>query len=102
MIDIKVNIVHTEVLQALVYHLLDMLLTAHAAFYLLICARKKFRRNDNVFALCKVFQRTSEILLARSALIGDGSIEKVHAELQPSADYLTRVFFIDRPAVLTV
>ena len=78
-----------------------MLLAADAAVDLLRRSRQEFGSDDHVPALGKVAQRPADILLAGAALIGDGGIVKIHAELQTLPDDLAAVFLVKRPAVLT-
>ena len=101
-INIQIHIIHPKVLKALIDHLLYMLLCRHSLFNLLRCAGKKFRSDYNIFSLCKVFERTSKILLTRTALIPDCRIVKIDARLQSPADNLAGVSLIYRPCVLTV
>ena len=101
-VDIEIHIVHAKVLQAPVQHPLDVLLAGHAGLDLLGCARQELGRNDHFIAFRKIAQRAAEILLAGAALVGDRGVEKVDAQLQTAPDDLTRMCFVDRPAVLAV
>ena len=100
MIDIQIHIVHAEIGQTGVDHILDMPLTRNTVLDLLRRARQKLGRHNDLLTLGKVAQRPADILLAAAALVGDGGIIEIHAERQAAFDDLSGVCFVDRPAVL--
>ena len=100
MIDIKINVVHSEIFETRIDHVLDMLPTADAALDLFLCSRKELGGDNYIFALRKIPQGTADILLAGAALIGDGRIIEVDAFLQTALYDLPCMRFVDRPAVL--
>ena len=100
MIDIEVHVIHAQVLQACVDHVLDVLLSADPSLDFLLCPGKEFRCKDNVLTLCKIPQRPADILLTGAALIGNGRIIKIDAQLQSPFNDFSAMLLIDRPAVL--
>ena len=93
--------VHSEIVKACVDHVLDMLLTADAAFDLFLCPGKEFGGNDHILAFCEVAERPADVLLACAALISDGCVVEVDAQIQSALNDLSCMFFIDGPAVLS-
>ena len=88
MVDVQIHIVHAEILQAFVEHFCDVLLTGHAVCDLVRCTRQEFRGDHDILTLCKIAQRTSDVLFARAGLVSDGSVEEIHAKLQSAPDDL--------------
>ena len=78
-----------------------MLLSADPSLDFLLRPRKKFCSKDNVLTLCIIPECPADILLAGTALIGNGRIIKINAQLQSPPYNLSGMLFIDRPAVLS-
>ena len=100
MINVQVDVLHSQILQARVNHIRDVLLPADSRLDFLLCARKKLRRYRNVLPPCKIPERVPHELLARAALIGNRGIKEIDAELQSPPDDFPRVLLVQRPAVL--
>ena len=89
-------------MQAGVDHILHMPAAGDAGGDLLIRAGQEFGGDDHIFPAGKIPQSPSQEPLTGAALVGDGGIEEVDAQLQPPADDLPAVLLIQRPAVLAV
>ena len=99
-IDVEIHIVHPKVPQTGIDHVLDVLLTADALFDLLLCPRKELGGNDHILTPREIPQRSANILLTGAALISDGRIIKINAEIQASLNDFSGMFLVDGPAVL--
>ena len=73
-IDIQIHVVHAKILQACVDHVFDMLLAADAFLDLFLCSRQELGGDDHLVPLCKVPERSADILFTGAALIGDGCV----------------------------
>ena len=102
MIDIEIHIIHAEIFQTGVNHLLDVLLSGDAGCDFLRRAGQEFGSHHHVVSFGEVLQRPAHILLAGAALIADCGIEKIDAELQPVLYDFAGVLLIQRPRVLSV
>ena len=100
MIDIQIHIVHPEITEACVDHVLDMLLSGNTIFDFLRSSWKEFRGYHYIFSFCEVTERTSHVLFTGSALICDRRIVEIHAEVKALLNDLPGMLFIERPAVL--
>ncbi len=100
MINIQIHVIHTEILKTRVDHVPDMLLTADARLDLFLRSGKELGGNDHIIPFCKIPQGSADILLTGAALIGDGRIIEIHAQLQPALYDLSGVLFVNGPAVL--
>ena len=96
-INVQVNIVHSEVVKALVDHTLDMLLSADTCLNINRGSRQEFRCHNNFIAPGKIFECSADKLLTRSRLIGDCGIKEIHAKVKPALDDLTRMRLVYRP-----
>ena len=79
-----------------------MLLAGDACLDLLLGAGQELGGDHHLVPFGKVFERPAEVLLAGAALVGDGSVEKVDAQLQSPLDDGAGLFLVHRPAVLPV
>ena len=89
-VDIKVNIVHTQMLQTAVDAVENMLTTVDAMSNLLVGARQELRGDNHIFTLCHITQGTSHKLFGCAQLISDGCVEEIHPQLKRATDNLTR------------
>ena len=92
--------IHTQILQTLIQHALNVLLSGDPCLDLILCTGKKLGGDYHIFAFCEVLQSPSEILLACAALVGNGGVEEIDPQFQSAADYLPGVFLINCPGVL--
>ena len=102
MINVKIHMIHPEILKTLIDHALDMLLSGHACLDLFGRAGEEFCRHDYIVPPGKVFQCSSQVLLARPALVSNGSVKKVDAQVQPVLYDLAAVLFVQGPGMLSV
>ena len=65
-------------------------------------AGQELRGHHHLVAPGKRAQRAAQVLLAGAALVADGGVKEVDAQLQPAPDDLAGVLLIQRPAVLAV
>ena len=100
-IDIKIHIVHSEILKTCVDHILDMFLSADAAFDLLLCSGKELCCHNDILTLRKVTECTAYILFACAALVPDRCIKEIDAQIKCVLNDLSGMFFINGPAVLS-
>ena len=100
MIDIQVDVIHSQVLKAFIYHPFDMLLPRDPLLDLFVCPRQEFCCDYDLIPLCEIRQRPAKILLAGTVLVAYRRIEKVYPCFDPPFYYLSRMFLIYRPAVL--
>ena len=75
-----------------------MLLAGDACLDLLLGAGQELGGDHHLVPFGKVFERPA----AGAALVGDGSVEKVDAQLQSPLDDGAGLFLVHRPAVLPV
>ena len=101
MVDVKVNMIHPEIFKALVYHTLDMRLTADTCFNIRRRSRQKFCCNHNFITLCKIFERPADILLTCSRLVSYCGIVEIDTQFKPSLYDLTGMLLVYRPRMLT-
>ena len=102
MVDVEIHILHAQILQAFIEHPFNVLLCGNALLYLLGRTRQKFGSHNNLIALGKIAQSTPYILLTGAALIGDGCIKKVYAQLQSTTNDLSALFLVNGPGMLTL
>ena len=100
MIDVKVHIVHAEILETRVDHVLDMLLAADAIFNFILSSREELGCDDDLIALCEVPERASHILLAGAALVSNRCIIEIDTQQKTAFNDFSGVFLVNGPAVL--
>ena len=101
-VDVEVHIVHPQIFQAGVNHLLNVALARDAVLDFFRGAGQEFGGYHHLVPAGKVSQGPAQILLAGAALVGDGGVEKVDSQFQAAADDLPGVFLVQGPAVLAV
>ena len=101
-VDVQIHIVHAQIFQALVYHLLDMGLGCDAGLHLLGRAGQELGGHHHLIPLCEILQRPAQVLLTGAALVGDGRVIEIDARLQTFFDDLSCVLLIDGPGVLSL
>ena len=102
MINIQIHMVHSQISEAGIHELLNMLLPGDARFDLFRRAGQEFRRHHHFITAGKIPQGAAQILLAGAALVPHGSIKEIDAQLQPFSDDFPGMLFIHRPTVLPV
>ena len=96
-IDVKVDIVRPQILQAPVEHAADVLLPADALCDLLVGAGQKLRGHHHVVPFGKIADGAAHVLLACPALVADRCIEEIDAQFQPPPDDLPGVLLVNGP-----
>ena len=101
-IDVEVDVVHTQVLQTLVHHPADVLLAADAVCDLLVGSGEEFGGHHHLLPPGKVPEGPAQVLFAGAALVTDGGVEEIDAALQALAEDGPAVRLIQGPGVLAV
>ena len=94
--------VHAQILQAFLQQTADVLLSGNTCLDLLVGAGEKLGGHHHLIPPGKVPQGPAQVLLAGAALIADGGVEEVDAQLQTAPDDLPGVRLVNGPAVLAV
>ena len=81
-IDVEVNIVHTQMLQAQVDVVQHMLTATDALLDFLVRSWQEFCSHHHIVTLGHITQGTSDILFRCSQLIGDSCIIEIHAKVE--------------------
>ena len=99
-VDVEIDVIHAEVLQAPVQHAADVLLTADAGGDFLVGAGQELGGHHHAVAAGEVAQGAAKVLFAGAALVGDGGIEEVDPRLQRLTDDGAGMLLVQRPGVL--
>lgn len=102
MINIQIDIIQPQISQAGIYHALNVLLSEHTPGDFLLGAGEEFGGHHHVLPAREVPERPAQVLLAGAALVTDGGVKKVDAQIQPPTDDRPGVLLVQRPAVLAV
>ena len=102
MVDIQVDIVQPQILQAGVDHLFNVPLAGNTGGNFLLGAWQELGGNHHILPLREILKRPAQVLLAGAALVADGGVEEVDPQFQPPLDNFPGMFLIQRPAVLAV
>ena len=101
-VDVQVYMVHAQILQALLQQTADMLLAGDACLDLLVGAGQELSGDHDLVPPGKIPQGTAQILLTGAALIADGGVKEVDAQLQPALHDFSGMLLINGPGMLAV
>ena len=101
MVDVQIDIVHAQVLQAAVDIVEHMLTAINALLDFLVRTRQKLCGYYHIVTSSHIPQGTANELLRRSQLIGYCRIKEVYAQIQRTTDNLACRFLANCPRMLS-
>ncbi len=99
-IDIEVNIVHSEIFKASIQIIFNVFLTADTRVDLVLRAWGELCSDHIIVPFCKISECFAHILLAGSVLIDNSGIVEIDTYIKAMFDDLTGLRLVHRPTVL--